>query len=78
MIDCQKKLHEKHEKWLVKKTDIESYLVDVPILILECNKDFESNESEQQKHIDSIVSFFNLYHVLLPKEKQNSQAMELR
>src|SRR5581483_8466138 len=40
-LDYLKMIHEKHENWLIKKKDIASYLHDIPVLVLECNNDFE-------------------------------------
>ena len=58
------KLNQKHEKWLLEKEGIEEYLKDVPVLSLECDVDFEDNKQEQQKHVDDIVSFFNLNELI--------------
>lgn len=56
------KLHEKHESWLIKKDAIAAYLHDVPVLRLECNKDFEHDLEEQEKHIKAIAEFFDVQH----------------
>lgn len=50
-------LHAKHEKWLINKEDVASYLKDVPVLILDCNKEFESDTEQMKKHINAIASF---------------------
>ena len=53
-------LHTKHEQWLVQKENIASYLDDVPVLVLECNKEFETDRAEQEKHVQKIIEFFNI------------------
>lgn len=53
------KLHDKHEAWLVHKEDVESYLVDVPVLELDCTKDFENHEDVWKNHVDEIITFFS-------------------
>lgn len=58
------RLHEKHESWLMEKKDIASYLVNVPVLRLECNKDFEHDSAEQAKHIRAIAEFFDVPYKL--------------
>ena len=59
-ISYLRKLHQKHEQWLIEKKGIEPYLKDVPVLALHCDKEFENDEEEQRKHINAITSFFNL------------------
>ena len=58
------KLSSKHEEWLVQKSGVEKYLMDIPVLVLECDEEFEGNIEMQKKHVDSIVSFFNLDNLL--------------
>lgn len=53
-------LHKKHEAWLLDKKDVAPYLKDVPVLVLEVNKEFEQDTQEQQQHIAKIVDFFDL------------------
>lgn len=64
-FDYIKRLHEKHEDWLIKKEDVAPYLKNTPVLVLPCNNDFESNQEEQHEHIHKITSFlkdnFNLF-----------------
>lgn len=59
-LDYLTTLHKKHEDWLVKKIDIDSFIADVPVLVLECNNDFENNVAEQEKHLEKISDFFSI------------------
>lgn len=52
-------LHEKHEDWLVHKNDVVDYVKNVPVLILDCDEDFESNLIKQKEHLNSISDFIN-------------------
>ncbi|MFC1842736.1 deoxynucleoside kinase [Candidatus Dependentiae bacterium] len=56
-------LHDKHENWLIKKQNLDHYVQDVPVLILECDKEFETDEAQKNKLITKITDFFdiNLY-----------------
>lgn len=53
-------IHTKHESWLIEKKEVEHNLQDVPVLVLECNKDFENNLTEQEKHMQKISEFFGV------------------
>jgi len=50
-------LHKRHEDWLVEKIEIGSYLADVPVLVLDCDCDFEQNLNVQQNHVDKVADF---------------------
>src|SRR3989338_6094922 len=53
-------LHAKHEQWLLKKEGIADYLKDVPVLILNCNPDFQADSKKMREHIDAILSFIQI------------------
>jgi len=75
-LDYLKRLHEKHEDWLIKRTDIVGYLTDVPVVTLPCNRDFEDNKEELKKHLDVIVERFNLQYKVVDQE-QHKQTVSL-
>jgi len=52
-------LHKKHEDWLIVQTNTPDYLKHVPILALECDEEFETNTSQQEKHVSAIADFIN-------------------
>jgi deoxyadenosine/deoxycytidine kinase len=59
-IDYLTMIHQKHEDWLIAKTNVPLYLKNVPVLTLECNTDFEHNSNEQEKHFSAIQTFFDI------------------
>jgi len=59
-LDYLTKLHTKHENWLIKKEGISPALCDIPVLRLECDKDFEHDIEEQARHIKAIANYFSL------------------
>ena len=50
-------LHSRHEDWLVKKNENLSYLQDVPVLVLNCDRDFEHDEVVQKELVDRVDRF---------------------
>jgi deoxyadenosine/deoxycytidine kinase len=50
-------IHKRHESFLIKKEGILPHLKRVPVLILNCNEDFEQNTSQLHKHLHAIESF---------------------
>lgn len=50
-------LHKRHEEWLIEKHDVISTLEHVPVLVLNCNEEFESNKIIQQQHLEAVQHF---------------------
>lgn len=68
-------LHKKHENWLVEKTETIDYIKDVPILILDCNQEFENNIEKQNEQIKAIQNFINKIkgHYVIPAKQNQLQ-----
>jgi hypothetical protein len=63
------KLHRKHDEWLLEKQDVAPYIKDVPVLVLPCDKDFEHDVYEQEKHIERIISFMCTHRACSSQEE---------
>lgn len=61
-IEYIKSVHDKHERWLMEKQGIDTYMQEIPVLVLDCDPDFENNKAEQEKHVEAVGSFI-LTHV---------------
>lgn len=60
-FDYIKKLHEKHENWLIKREGVDPFLYDIPVLSLDCNDEFENSRFKQEEHIEKILSFVHAH-----------------
>ena len=56
------KIHESHENFLVKKIDLLPELQKVPILVLDCDEDFETNPERFEAHAAQLAAFIQLGH----------------
>lgn len=54
-------IHIKHEEFLVQKKDIAPQLANVPVLILNCNTDFVTDQKTRQHHVNAVQDFITVY-----------------
>ena len=70
------KVHQKHEEWLVQKMGITQTLQDTPVLILDCNPEFENDKAEQERHITAIMNFIEEHNFINSNfEKRSSRTL---
>ena len=50
-------LHDKHEQWLLGKESIARSLVDVPVLVIEADKEFENYPAQMEVYVAQIAEF---------------------
>jgi deoxyadenosine/deoxycytidine kinase len=56
-LDYIQTIHDKHERWLIEKKDLNAKMEKIPVLVLDCNAEFETDLKEQQRHVESVSSF---------------------
>lgn len=59
-LDYLISLHNKHEDWLIQGHDVTDYLKDVPVLVLDCDADFEHDPARRKQFIDEISRFIGV------------------
>jgi len=57
-LDYLQALHDKHEDWLVNKKEVGT-LQDIPVLVLDCNPDFEFDHARREILIGQITAFIS-------------------
>lgn len=56
-LDYIKSIHRKHESWLMEKKGLSAGMEKIPVLILDCNAEFETDLEEQQRHVELVSSY---------------------
>lgn len=59
-IEYIRQIHECHENFLIKKQGLLAELIDVPVLVLDCNEEFETNPQQFDAHAREISAFLQL------------------
>lgn len=56
-LEYIKGIHAKHERWLIEKCDLSPAIEKVPVLVLDCNAEFETDSAEQMRHVEAVSTF---------------------
>lgn len=58
-----KQIHTRHENFLIHKNDILETLKNIPVLVLDCNTEFENNKKQLEEHIDLVQGFLQTTYI---------------
>ncbi len=59
-------LHDKHEQWLLGKEGIAKSLIDVPVLVIEADQEFENYSDQMEAHVAKVAEFIEVTTLGLP------------
>lgn len=68
-LEYLQQLHDKHQDWLIEKNGVAAYLKDLPVLVLNCNQEFEGNKAVQDEHMARIQAFCNEHYGLVIEDR---------
>lgn len=63
-------LHQKHEDWLIDRKETLDSIKNVPVLVLEGDKDFQNDKAQMQDHVQRVRKFMSDLEV--PVMRQDS------
>jgi len=50
-------LHNRHEEWLINKQEVLSSLAEIPVLVLDCTKEFETDKAARDAMLQQVKNF---------------------
>ncbi|MFH1831273.1 MAG: deoxynucleoside kinase [bacterium] len=59
-LGYMKQIHDRHDKFLIEKEDVHHTLENIPVLVLDCNQEFENNKLVLDEHINKIKAFLTI------------------
>jgi deoxyguanosine kinase len=58
-LDYLKAIHKRHEAWLISQEEVAPHLINIPVLVLPCDDDFELNLEKQKDHVNAVQKFID-------------------
>lgn len=62
-LDYLKSIDQRHEEFLITKIGVLPELKKIPVLVLDCNEEFETNSVMLQRHLDAVQEFMHTVQV---------------
>lgn len=59
-LDYLRQIHDKHEAFLQHEKKKNPYIAITPVLVLDCNQEFETHEEKLQEHLKKVQEFMEL------------------
>ena len=69
-LDFFERLGKLHDDFLIEKKNVKKEIKDVPVLVLDCNEEFESNEKKLHEHLERVQQFLLDTQMLIPTKKE--------
>ena len=74
-LDYLRLLEAKHKQWLVEKKDVTADVRDIPVLVLDCSGEFETDKAVQEQFFAKITHFIQQHHMPGAVRQPFTQAM---
>ncbi len=62
-------IHDRHEKFLITKENIHPSIVNIPVLVLDCNYDFITDKKKLSDYIELVRQFIHQHYSQTTSEK---------
>lgn len=72
-----KQIHQKHEELLIDKNNLLPGMQHTPVLVLDCNQEFETNPEKFEEHITSIKTFLKQTQQQSPAQAISNEIIDL-
>jgi deoxyadenosine/deoxycytidine kinase len=61
-LEYMKQIDQWHEQFLIEKQDVFDNLKNIPVLVIDCNQNFEQDKQLMRSHLEKIQTFFSGTH----------------
>jgi len=76
-LDFFEHLGKLHDDFLIGKKNVKKEIQDIPVLVLDCDQDFETDQKKLQEHLDQVQQFLLDTQVQIPVKAREKQTQNL-